>query len=131
MAFLQWDEKYSVGVSELDEQHKQLIKILVELYEAMQAQKANEILGQIISKLVNYTKVHFSTEEKYMQQNNYPGFLEQKREHENFTAKVLAFKSDFDSGKTAMTVSITAFLKDWLTNHILLSDKKYSPYLVK
>lgn len=129
MAFMQWDEKYSVGIREIDDQHKQLISMLSELYEAMQAQKANDILGQIVTKLVNYTKTHFANEEGYMQRAGYPAFPEHKREHENFTNKVLAFKTDFDSGKTAMTVSITSFLKNWLNDHILVNDKKYAPYL--
>lgn len=129
MAFMQWEEKYSVGVREIDEQHKQLINMLSELYEAMQAQKTNDILGQIITKLVNYTKTHFSAEEGYMQRAGYPAFAEHKKEHDNFTNKVLAFKSDFDSGKTAMSVSITSFLKTWLNDHILGNDKKYAPYL--
>lgn len=129
MAFIVWDEKYSVGVPELDNQHKQLIAILSELYEAMQTQKANDIIGQIISRLVNYTRTHFSTEEKYMERVSYPDLAAQKREHAAFTEKVMKFKEDFDSGRTSMSVSVTSFVKDWLVNHISISDKKYTPYM--
>lgn len=129
MAFLQWDEKYSVGVMELDNQHKQLIAILSELYDAMQKQTANDLIGQIISKLVNYTKTHFATEERYMERCFYPDLASQKREHAAFTEKVMKFKEDFDAGRTSMSVSVTSFVKDWLVNHISLSDKKYAPYL--
>ena len=129
MAVLNWEEKYSVGVRELDSQHKQLIAILNELYDAMQSQKTNDILGQIISKLINYTKVHFTSEERYMTQYNYPDLASQKREHAAFTEKVLAFQEAFNSGRTSLSVSVTSFLKDWLVNHISGSDKKYGPFL--
>lgn len=129
MALITWDEKYSVGVSELDNQHKQLVAILNDLYDAMQAQKANDVIGTIITKLVNYTKTHFTTEERYMTQYAYPDLASQKREHEAFTKKVMDFKESFDSGRTSLSVSVTSFVKDWLISHISGSDRKYGPFL--
>lgn len=129
MAVIAWDEKYSVSVRELDSQHQQLINIINELYDAMSAQKTSDVLGNILNKLIGYTKTHFATEEKYMEQYNYPDLASQKREHAAFTEKVLKFKEDFDGGRTTISVSITSFLKDWLINHISGSDKKYGPFL--
>lgn len=129
MAFFEWNDKYSVGVRELDSQHKQLIAILSELYDAMQTGKANDVIGTIINKLVNYTKTHFTTEERYMSQYGYPDLAAQQREHAVFTDKVMKFKEDFDSGRTSMSVSVTSFVKDWLVSHISGSDQKYGPFL--
>lgn len=128
MAFFVWNDSYSVGVREIDGQHKILVNMLNELYDAMQSGKSNDILGGIILKLVNYTKTHFATEERYFERFGYPETLAHKKEHEKFTQKVLAFKGDFDSGKTALTVGITSFLKDWLVSHIQVIDKKYGPF---
>lgn len=128
MAFIEWDEKYSVGVRELDSQHKQLVKILGDLYEAMQAQKANEVLGKLLNELLRYTKTHFATEEKYMSQHGYPDLAAQKKEHEMFTAKIAEFIESFESGRTSISVSVTSFVKNWLFSHILSSDKKYSSF---
>ncbi len=126
MALFVWDDaKYSVGVREIDSQHKILVDILNNLYEAMQSGKSNEILGGIILKLVNYTKTHFATEERYFDRFGYPETASHKKEHEKFTDKVLAFKKDFDAGRVTMSVSITSFLKDWLASHIQGIDKKY------
>ncbi len=129
MALFNWDDKYSVGVRELDNQHKTLVQLLNELFEAMQEKRSNEVLGNIIFKLINYTKTHFASEESYMQRYDYPELEAQKKEHAEFTQKVLAFKSDFDAGRVALSVSITSFLKDWLVSHISGSDKKYGPFL--
>jgi len=129
MAFIQWEEKYSVGVTELDNQHKQLVKLLSDLYEAMQAQKTNEVLGRILNQLVSYTKTHFATEERYMSQYGYPDLAAQKREHEAFAKKVIDFKESFEAGRTTLSVSLTSFVKDWLFSHIGGSDKKYGPFL--
>lgn len=129
MALIQWKDEYSVGVNELDNQHKQLIAILNDLYDAMQQQRGNQVIGTIIAKLVNYTKTHFTTEERYMTQYAYPDLNSQKREHAAFTDKVLKFKEEFDSGRTSLSVSVTSFVKDWLVTHISGSDRKYGPFL--
>ena len=128
MAFFVWNDKYSVGVRDLDNQHKQLINLLNELYEAMQNSSAPDKLGKIINQLATYTKVHFTSEEKYMEQYNYPGLAAQKAEHAKFIEKVNNFKSDFESGKLALSLNVASFVKDWLTSHIEGSDKKYGPF---
>lgn len=129
MSFISWDEKYSVGIRELDAQHKQLVTLLGQLYDAMQSQQSTEILGKILTQLVAYTKNHFATEEKYMAQFGYPGLEAQKKEHIVFTEKILKFKEDFDSGRTSLSVSLATFVKNWLFSHILGSDKQYGPFL--
>lgn len=126
-----WDEKYNVGVCELDAQHKQLLSILSDLYDAMQAHSTNFILGEILNRLIDYTKYHFSSEEKYMTQYDYPDLASHKREHEVFTKKVIEFKESFDSGKNSffLGLSLTSFAKDWLFSHISGTDKEYGPFL--
>lgn len=37
MAYLEWQEKYSVNVREIDEQHKNLVAMINDLYEGMLA----------------------------------------------------------------------------------------------
>lgn len=128
MALFNWSDKYSVGVMELDNQHKELVNILNEIFDAMSARKSNETLGKIISKLVNYTKVHFSTEEKYMQKYNYSGYNSQKREHDAFIDKIQTFQRDFNAGKLTLSLDVSSFLKNWLVQHISVEDKKYESF---
>ncbi len=35
MAFIEWSEKFLTGVKEADEQHKKLVEVINELYNAM------------------------------------------------------------------------------------------------
>lgn len=94
----------------------------------MQTNRSKDILGAALNKLINYTKTHFAAEEKYMTQFSYQDLALQKREHEMFIKQILSFKQEFDSGKVALTVQLTSFLKNWLVQHISGSDKKYGPF---
>jgi len=126
---IEWSPSFSVGVAEMDNQHKQLVVLLNDLYAAMQAQKSSEVIGKVLNKLISYTEKHFSDEEDFMKKHSYPDIKSQMKEHTAFTDKVKKFKQEYDAGRTSMSVSITSFLKDWLLNHISISDKKYGDYV--
>lgn len=128
MALFNWSDKYSVSVAEMDNQHKELVNILNEIFDAMSERKSNEVLGKIIAKLVNYTRMHFSAEERYMQKYNYPGYAGQKREHDAFIAKIQTFQNDFNAGKLTLSLDVSSFLKNWLIQHISVEDKKYGSF---
>ena len=123
-----WDDKYSVNVSEIDNQHKKLVDLINKLHDAMKQGKSKEVLSEIISELINYTDVHFKTEEKYFDKFNYPKSDAHKTLHKNFVDKVLDFKNKYESGNAALSIEIINFLKDWLINHINGSDKEYSSF---
>ena len=129
MTYFAWNEKYSVHIREIDEQHKKLVSLVNELFEAMQAGKGKDVLGKVLSGLVTYTKSHFATEERLMRDHGYDEYLVHKQVHDSLTKKVLELNAQFQSGQTALTIQVSNFLKDWLTNHILGTDKKYSALL--
>ncbi len=137
MSFFEWEPRFSVGIAEIDQQHKNLIGLINRLYEAMQPGKqgtfdstVKELVTQasVIEEMINYSHYHFSTEEKYMGKYLYPGFKEHKKEHESFIGEVGRFKADFDDGKVLLSVQIMEFLKKWLGDHILGTDKRFEPF---
>ncbi|MBE8539210.1 bacteriohemerythrin [Geoglobus acetivorans] len=128
MALITWNESFSVNIREIDEQHKKLVSMINRLHDAMLEGKGKEIMGELLNDMVEYTITHFSTEEKLMKQHNYPGYVKHKAEHELFVSKVGEFKEKYEKGQLALTMEVLSFLKSWLTNHILNSDKKYGPF---
>lgn len=128
MPVFTWDNKYSVSVSEMDNQHKKLIDIINNLYDAMQQGQTGTALSRIIGDLLSYTRQHFSAEERIMQQHDYPKFAAQKKEHDFFIEKVKKYQDDLNSGKTSFSVDMSVFLKNWLVNHISVVDKEYGSF---
>jgi hemerythrin len=66
MAFMEWNNSFSVNVAEIDNQHKHLIDLINKLFEAMSVGKGSEVMGTVLKDLINYTVSHFAMEEKYM-----------------------------------------------------------------
>jgi len=125
----QWDTTYSVNISVLDSQHRNLVSMVNELHQAMVEGSGKDKLGQILSDLIKYTQGHFAAEERLMQSHGYPDFDAHKSQHEALTATVLEFQRRFLANEIGLTVEVMEFLKDWLVKHIMGSDKKYTPFL--
>ena len=125
----EWKSEYAVGIGSIDAQHQNLFAIARELYAAMSAGQGKAALARILDRLVQYTAVHFAHEERLLRLNDYPDFAVHKAQHDGLTQRVLKFQADFEAGLVSMTVQLLQFLKDWLENHIKVSDFAYAPCL--
>lgn len=131
MAFFTWNNSYSVSVDDFDRQHKRLFEMINGLYDAMIQGNGNEALSGSLSGLRGYAATHFGNEEKELKRIGYPDYAAHKAEHDAFVAKIADFQQKFADGKVGLSIEIMSFLKDWLTNHIMVVDKKYAPYFAK
>jgi len=130
MPFMTWTESLSVKIPSIDEQHKNLVNLINKLHDAMKAGKAKDVMGEILQELINYTKYHFSTEEKYMQQTQYPATVSHVNEHNQFVKKAVELQNSYNSGKTMLSLEVMNFLNDWVSKHISGTDKKYSEHFL-
>ncbi|MCE1188837.1 MAG: bacteriohemerythrin [Ignavibacteria bacterium] len=129
MPLFTWTENLSVKVKELDDQHKKLISLVNDLHDAMRAGQGKAALGAILDELIKYTEYHFSAEEAIMSKYGYEEFTGHKALHTKLTTQVHDLKSKYDAGNLSITLDVMNFLKDWLNNHILDTDKRYSAFL--
>ena len=128
--FVEWSDELSVGVEEIDEQHKVLVGLVNEMHEAIHQRHGSEVVREILGKLADYTRIHFAVEESLMRILGYPGYEEHKEQHEELLAHVVELVEKVDSGKTAIGFELMHFLKIWLTKHIMESDKEYGDHFL-
>lgn len=124
MPFIVWNDNIGLGIREIDDQHKVLVDIINKLFDAMSAKKARDILSGIFKELIDYTRYHFNAEEALMETYKYPDIAQHKHEHERLTVQVLDLQEQFAEGKVMVDAKLMSFLRDWLIDHIHLSDKK-------
>ena len=139
MAFMEWSETYSVNVAEIDEQHKRLITLINELYEAAErggseqtvraAVEEFETITFVVDALIDYTLDHFSVEERHMERLAYPGYEDHRAAHKAAIEKVHAFQREIEEGKALTALQIATFLKRWLQTHILDVDQRLGAFL--
>lgn len=125
-----WSPNLSVGVEMIDEQHKTLFENADKLFEAGRNHKSAEFIGGLLEFLDQYTKKHFSDEERYMLSIKYPEYDMQKKMHADFLARLAKLKADYAQSKGSIVVIIEAnqMMLNWLTQHISIQDKKIGDY---
>ena len=128
MAFMEWTPEMSVGLAELDDDHKMLVRVINQL--ATNTGQAGA-LRQCIFALMRYAEFHFAREEHVMQACGFTALPEHKLEHEDFTAQIQALAKRFEENPEAAAPEINEklldYLKNWLTHHILIVDMAYRP----
>lgn len=127
MALMTWEDKYVTNVSAADEQHQEIFRLVNALDEAVDQGK--EAIEEALNALVPYVVDHFATEEKYMQETDFPDYEAHKKMHDDLVATVSDLVEKFKAGEAEITHDTTAFVRDWLYNHIPNTDKQYGPYL--
>ena len=127
MPTIEWTKELSVGIHEIDEQHKKWVEIINELHHALMCFKGNDDLKKtLIKEMADYTDYHFSEEEKYMQEIAYPNYENHKNIHEWFKVKINQLKGAVTSGERVLAREIMKVLQHWLVGHIMKEDKYYA-----
>lgn len=124
---LHWTSQMSVGIEQIDEDHKVLIALLNDLSDSIF--EAHDI-DETIEQLLDYTNYHFRREEAEMAALGYPHLEEHRRVHQHLAAKVQNFAEQWRNGGDAKVVqALLEFLRTWLVDHIMQNDAEVQAYI--
>ena len=127
--FIKWDTTMSVKVDKFDAHHQKLIDLINKLYVSMESGEGASVLNKILLELIDYTNYHFSSEEDVFEKYKYPRTEEHKKQHQILLTTAGNLYKELESGQAVLTEEVLDFLQDWVTNHILVEDRKYSDFL--
>ncbi len=128
--YLAWEDRYSVGIKSIDDDHKKLIHLINNLQTAIDYKTDNQFEKQTLDEVIDYTKYHFAREEDLMEQNEYSDFVAHKAQHAKMIDKVSELAQAYEKGESGAIESLLMYLKSWLINHINGTDQEYSEYLI-
>ncbi len=126
-----WTKKYSVGVKEIDTQHKKLLQIINQLIEYQDISVHSEEISDVLTEMMEYASYHFDAEEALMSKHGYAELPPHRRKHMDFIRKTAKLASDTVDGAQQVPQEVLAFLKDWLIDHILKTDMQYKPFFAE
>jgi hemerythrin len=132
-SFVEWTNELSVGIEEIDEQHKLLVNLINRLFEETVVHKSDnnrQVMEEILHELIEYTVIHFAVEESLFRIFNYPGTESHTKHHDDLKAQVVEIQAKVKKGEVTINVELLMFLKRWLEHHILYEDKLYGPFLL-
>lgn len=123
-----WTPQLSVGVKEIDADHKILITILNRAIDTMnESEKGYIAIAEILDKVVAYTKHHFTREEIVMKVCNYPHIDNHKSVHAFLIQELYRKMQSYKQNKLSAEVLVD-FLLNWLIDHIGIHDTSLAKY---
>lgn len=128
-----WTDDLTVGISEIDSQHKELFAQLERLLEAcMAGREREEVLG-MLDFLDGYVETHFGTEERLHREHGYPGREKHLAEHAFMRERLGHFREEAETaGPTRdLVLRVNQTLIEWLRTHISSADREAGEFLLK
>jgi hemerythrin len=119
---------YSIGIPEIDAQHRQLFECIDRLEAAGDDRQRELAVYYVMDELRDYVRIHFSVEEVVMRLFDYPELEKHAAEHRLFASRLESFEQT--ELKHDVHSEAADFLREWLVNHIQGSDQRYADFLL-
>jgi len=128
MPKIEWEESYSIGIPELDAEHKVFFYHVNALRTIMMGSAdSSDNAENVFKSLLDFVFQHFINEEVYLHKQGDDSIHSHIEEHSKFLNEIrelyVCFKSGESTGKL-ISLEITAVLTEWLQLHELGVDKK-------
>jgi hemerythrin len=126
---MDWDKQYSVGIHELDEQHKTLLECVSAVEQSVIGGDSPATVQSALARLTSFAEVHFAVEESLMRIHDYPQLDEHVDEHRRFSDRLLALKER--SLAADVSRDMIDFLRAWIGRHLPIHDKPFAFHFLK
>ena len=129
MTLLTWNHACTVGVRAMDDQHGILMDTMNEVRLALVCGRGRDQLSELLNRLIEFTRMHFATEERLLEQTGFPALAAHRVEHQRVLAQILEAAHRAQHGEEVHMHSLLIFLRDWYVTHIGSLDQEYGPWL--
>ena len=114
---IEWREGFKIGVSQADQEHRQLFELVQALNLAS--------VEQGVAKLLESVAIHFSNEQDMMERSGYPALEQHVKLHEEFAAQVAEFLAAENCWSDQRVNDLRCFLDKWMIGHIMTHDLRF------
>jgi len=129
--FVDWDESLETGIPYIDNQHRELVSLANQLYQACVTgdEKAESAFLESMHKMVDYVRFHFSAEQELLKKIKYPKYKFHASEHDSLIKKILGASKIYHSDKKSIPNDFVDALKEWVFSHIAITDRAYAVFV--
>ena len=121
--YLEWDlEKYSIGQTQIDDQHRMLFIQYNNIVSHIEQEVAKALISDALGSFCQQAEIHFRTEEEMMKLIHYPYLKEHAEVHNQLLQALKVIRKDFEHAEDTAILELVESLQIWLHNHLLNMD---------
>ncbi len=124
-----WKEEYSIGIEEIDIQHKRLLGVIRSLHQLTESGAEETRVNALLEELENTFQFHFGSEESLMAMYQFPFLSEHRMQHELMTRNVKRLVGEAKHNGIFLP-QLLFNLENWFIDHDNDYDKEFGKYVV-
>ncbi|MEI7613982.1 MAG: bacteriohemerythrin [Betaproteobacteria bacterium] len=129
MALLSWSTQYLIGNDTIDDEHKELFRLINTFHDHWMEKRDRHEIVQVLNQLIAYAQMHFQHEESIMQQAEYPKLAEHQQIHDSMVETIFTLQQSFEDKDIHFEMDTMKFVKNWMVGHILENDYLFRDFL--
>jgi hemerythrin len=126
-----FDEEVASGFRSLDGEHHMQLDLLTALRRAILDGRDRLDIDEIFDRLIDYTKLHFTSEQLLMRLHQYPLYQEHVDDHDATVERLADLRAEYLAGNDEVTLNSVDELAEWLVGHIRSADRALGYFLVR
>jgi hemerythrin len=124
MSLMQWKPQYSVGVESMDDEHREMIGLINDIYDKLESDPDADQIEQCLGDIFSTISMHFALEERLMRKSNYAEYQPHKDDHEKLLDQIRDLMDDFATDTAAGATRLEQGLSDWFAGHFSTFDAR-------
>jgi hemerythrin len=124
MSLITWKEEFSVGVAEVDFEHRELIELINSLHDSARSGAGHDAVIEALGEIYAQIASHFALEEKMMRTSHYPALLEHKQDHETLLDDLRDIMDEVEDDGEYDEAQLSTDLERWFGDHFRTHDAK-------
>jgi len=124
MSLIEWKKEFSVGVAEVDHERQELISLINELHDVIQANGGRDQVLESLGEIFAQISSHFALEEKMMRESRYPALAEHKEDHETLLDELRDIMDDVEDDGSYDESRLADDLERWFSVHFKTHDAR-------
>ena len=131
MAILSWNDQYLIGQPIIDEEHKNLFRLINDFHTHWSEKRDRQEIARVLNQLIQYGELHFQHEESIMAEEAYPEFESHRKIHERLIDEIFKLNEELAGRSPLLERDMARFLKQWLVDHIVHNDYAFRNFLIR
>ena len=124
MALIEWSDNFSVGVADIDHEHKSLIDLINQLYANLRQGASADDIADFFGEIYANISAHFALEEKLMRESRYEEYAAHKSEHEQLLDEIRDLMDEYEQQSAIDENQLSTRLQGWFGEHFRTMDSR-------
>jgi len=129
MSLIEWKDEFSVGIPDVDHEHRELIGLINQLHESLIQPGPDDNIAEFLGEIFARISAHFALEEKVMRQRGYDQYLDHKEDHEKLLDEIRDIMDNHELKGQYSDTELSSHLKHWFADHFKHKDARLHKHL--